>query len=85
MNAQGISSKRIRYDSRSEAYVIDPSLHLQSSVRDTVLSLCELGWLFGRVTAYVNQEEALASTRGLVTQAFGFALQVFLIENIILV
>jgi hypothetical protein len=46
-------------------------------VRDTVLCICELGWLYGRVAAYLKDIFALATdSRGVVVQAFGFALQV---------
>lgn len=76
---QGVSGKHIRYDSRSESYIIDPALQLNSTVRDTALCLCELGWLYNRVMDYVNKVSAAGVAvehRGLVIQAFSFALQV---------
>jgi hypothetical protein len=73
---QGIAGRYIKYDPRSEAYVIDPSLRLRTPARDTVLGLCELGWLYAKVASYVQACEGPESTKGLVVQAFGFALQV---------
>lgn len=46
------------------------------TVRDITLSICELGWLFQRVTAYLKQIFAgVTDAHGLLVQAFGFALQ----------
>ena len=50
-------------------------------MRDTVLCLCELGWLFLKVANYLKQALAPSGSSGgqqlgLVVQAFGFALQV---------
>jgi hypothetical protein len=73
---QGITSKHIRYDPRSESYIIDPSLKLPGSVKDTVLCLCELGWLFNKVVVYCNSADGQNMSKGLIVQAFGYALQV---------
>ena len=81
---QGVSSKHIRFDPRSESYVLDPALKLPTCVRDTVLSLCELGWLFSKVSSYCASSEGLEASKGLVVQAFGFALQVNSFYTIIL-
>lgn len=40
---QGIAGNVIKYDARSQAYVIDPSLKLKQPVMDMVYSLCEIG------------------------------------------
>jgi hypothetical protein len=58
---QGIEGKHIKYDGRSEAYEVDPKLGLRAAVRDTVLCLCELGWLYGRVAAYIASSSASSS------------------------
>ena len=71
---QGITGKYIRYDPRSESYIIDPSLSLRAHIKDLILCLCELGWLYSRVDGYIQQAEK-DKFRGLVTHAFGFALQ----------
>jgi len=70
---QGIPGRYIKYDTRSEQYVIDPALRILTPVADTVYCLCELGWLFGRVHAYLAKAEA--EPRGVVVQALCYALQ----------
>ena len=84
---QGVGGKHIKYDTRSESYVIDPALRLNGTVRDTALCLCELGWLYNKVMECVNRVAAVTpsisssdggtapSARGLVMQAFCFAVQ----------
>lgn len=72
---QGIAGTHIKYDCRTESYVLDPSLALIPPVRDIVLLLCELGWLYSRVAQYLKKVFQQSSKVGLVEQAFGFALQ----------
>lgn len=69
--------KHIKYDARSESYIIDPALHLPATARDMTLSICELGWLYAKVSAYLTRIFGGGATdsQGLVVQAFGFALQ----------
>ena len=55
--------------------MIDPSLKLQLPVKDTVLCLCELGWLYTKVSTYIQTCEKAQVSRGLAVQAFSFALQ----------
>ncbi len=76
---------------------MDPCLRLRSSVRDSVLCLCELGWLYSKVSAYVEavQSTSLSSSsssstsgsgsRGVMVQSFGFALQVNMIVVVVVV
>ena len=71
---QGVTGRHVKYDPRSESYVLDPSLPLRSHARDLVLCLCELGWLFAKVDAYIHRAET-DRFRGLVMHALGFALQ----------
>ncbi|CAM9091251.1 unnamed protein product, partial [Ectocarpus fasciculatus] len=71
---QGISGTYIKYDLRSESYVIDPSLELVGPVRDLVLSMCEIGWLYNRVAKYITKVEKTA-INGLVSQSFGYSIQ----------
>ena len=74
----GVNGTHIKFDIRSESYVVDPSLHLHPTVRDIVLCICELGWLYNRVHQY-RESVTSASTstpRGLVIQAFAYALNV---------
>jgi gamma-tubulin complex component 3 len=71
---QGIAGRHIKFDPRSEQYVVDPGLPIKSTVKDLVLSLCELGWLYTKVEVYIQRAEA-DRFRGLVMHALGFALQ----------
>ncbi len=73
----GVNGSHIKYDLRSESYVIDPTLSLHPTIRDIILSVCELGWLYLRVHHYreVILQSNLAS-KGLVIQAFAYALNV---------
>lgn len=51
---------------------------MQPTVRDIVLCICELGWLFNRISDYLKVIfTGSTDSKGLVVQAFGFALQVF--------
>ena len=78
---QGIDGKYIKYDSRSELYVVDPALGLKQAVKDTVLCLCELGFLFKIVSSYIHKANGGnnvitkdAVNKGQVVQAFAFSL-----------
>jgi hypothetical protein len=83
----GVNGSHIRLDLRSESFVIDPSLHLHPTTRDIVLCICELGWLYNKVSQYREQilgsvsgsgsgSSSGPSPKGLVVQAFAFALNV---------
>ena len=82
---QGIPGKYIQYDSRAESYEIKPTMKLRPAVRDTVLCLCEIGWLYGRVAAYIKSANTGSGSgdvagssigKGIVVQSFGSALEV---------
>ncbi len=81
---QGIAGKYIRYDSRSEAYEISSAMSLRPAVRDTVFCLCEIGWLYARVAAYIKSANSGRGSgdvsgssigKGIVVQSFGSALE----------
>ena len=44
-------------------------------VKDTVLCLCELGWLYSKVSSHIQACDKAQVSRGLAVQAFSFALQ----------
>lgn len=69
---QGLTSPHIKYDERSGAYVIDPALGVSCAVRDAVLRLCEIGWLYRHIDSAV---QAMLGRRSLTAQALAFALQ----------
>ena len=72
---QGLPSKRIKYDSKNERYLIDPSLRLSAPQRDIVTEMCELGWLHKLLLSFINTAENPSSAKGLTVQAFAYALQ----------
>lgn len=80
---QGINGVHIKLDDRSQAYIIDPDIIVPPPARDVVLCLCELGWLYGRVAQYLKILER-DDTRGLIAQAFGHTLQVYLFTDSII-
>ena len=45
------------------------------TVKDTVLCLSELGWLYSKVSTYITSCEKATVSRGLAVQAFTYALQ----------
>lgn len=73
----GVNGHHIKYDPRTEAYVIDPTLSLHPTVRDIVLYICELGWLYQRINQYREMIlQSSTNTKGLVVQAFAYAINV---------
>lgn len=76
-----MSGKHIKYDMRSESYLVDPSLQLPVPARDMVLCIAELGWLYNRVAAFLKGVfNSSPESKGLITQAFGAALQVIMLH-----
>lgn len=69
---QGINGKYIKYDTRNDNYHISQSLNISISVNDLILSLCELGWLYLKVSSYISK---ITSSSGLIVQAFVYSLQ----------
>lgn len=97
---QGIAGKHIKYDRKSECYIVDPALNLRQSVKDVVYCLCEIGWLYRKVETFlskllrtsmdvpkgasiaggawqtsISRGVFAVDRRGLVAQAFAYALQ----------
>ena len=70
---QGIDGEHVRYNPTSGRHVIDPGLVVGPATRDLVAQMCELGWLFKRVGAYVDAHNF--DTLGLVGQALCASLQ----------
>jgi gamma-tubulin complex component 3 len=67
---QGIEGTHVRFDARTESYVVDPGLAMSTAARDMVLCLCELGWLFARVQTYMR---SIKIESGLFAQSFACA------------
>ena len=55
---QGINSEHIKLDDKTQCYVLHPKLCLPPPVRDVVLCLCEVGWLYKKVkvsSSFISQ------------------------------
>jgi gamma-tubulin complex component 3 len=76
---QGIDGQYITYSILEDSYVVQPNLGVSEPVRKMVCELCEMGWLFRKVTEFVSRQlEDLSS--GLLMQSLCFALQTELVE-----
>ncbi|KAF9360428.1 Gamma-tubulin complex component 3 [Mortierella sp. AD094] len=76
---QGINGKMINFEAESGTFAIDPSINITRSTRGLVTRLTELGLLYRKVNAYV-QETLKLGTAGLVGQSFCSALQHELVD-----
>lgn len=72
---QGINSPHIKLDGKTQTYIIHPEIAIPSPVRDIVLCMCEVGWLFIKVKTYIDRVEDCQGRGGLIAQAFAFSLQ----------
>ncbi|GBG29500.1 Gamma-tubulin complex component 3 [Hondaea fermentalgiana] len=76
---QGIDGHLIKFSPENDAYSLSPLVTLPKAQRKLAQKLCELGWLFRRISGYVNQTLHVDSL-GLVSQSFSSALQSELTE-----
>jgi len=74
---QGIEGSLIKR--KGQIYSLDPKVFLSAHQRSTVLKLCEIGWLYGRVHSFTEQQ-ACESGYGLVGQGLVTALREELTE-----
>ncbi|KAI3868102.1 hypothetical protein MKX03_035318 [Papaver bracteatum] len=75
--SQGIDGKYVKFDKNLDGYVLLDSIKVPKSMRIMVRKLCELGWLFKKVEAYVSEsmDRSPSEDVGTVGQAFCAALQ----------
>ena len=71
---QGIDGRIVRFDQRAQGFVVDPNARVGRGKSGLVLRICELGWLFMRVKAFVVHA-ANEPSLGLVGQALVAAFQ----------
>ncbi|KAI9105921.1 tubulin, gamma complex associated protein 3 [Phlyctochytrium arcticum] len=71
---QGIDGKYIRHDPRAEGYFIDPDVVISSRLRELLLRLAEVGWLYKRTTTYLKVVTSQKNA-GMIAQSFASALQ----------
>ncbi|KAH7512368.1 hypothetical protein FEM48_Zijuj12G0083400 [Ziziphus jujuba var. spinosa] len=74
---QGIDGNYVKFDAKSDGYVLLDSIKVPRATRIMVCKLCELGWLFRKVKGYISESMARfpAEDVGTVGQAFCAALQ----------
>lgn len=75
---QGVDGKFIKFHPKFDAYVVSPQHGVPVPVRNLVLKIAELGWMYRRVKEYV--ERTTQSSVGLFEQSFCGALQQELTE-----
>jgi hypothetical protein len=61
---QGINGPHIKLDDKTQAYVLHPELALPPPVRDIVLCLCEVGWLYIKVKVMHEARVQCSRVRG---------------------
>jgi gamma-tubulin complex component 3 len=52
---QGIDGKYISYSILDDSYSISASVTVGEPARGMILELCEIGWLFKKITDYVHK------------------------------
>ncbi|KAI4348797.1 hypothetical protein L6164_009475 [Bauhinia variegata] len=74
---QGVDGKYVKFDNRVGGYVLSDLVKVPRATRSMVHKLCELGWLFKKVTGYISEsmDRFPAENVGTVGQAFCAALQ----------
>ncbi|XP_062199147.1 gamma-tubulin complex component 3-like [Phragmites australis] len=77
---QGIDGRYVRYDKAGDAYGLPDGVRVPRSTRTLVRKLCELGWLFRKVRAFISDNISrspsdAATEVGTVAQACCSALQ----------
>ncbi|KAF2358866.1 Gamma-tubulin complex component protein [Trinorchestia longiramus] len=55
---QGIEGKIIKYDIAADGYRIDPKVRISKPVRDLILKLSEVGWLYSQVQKFCEGQQS---------------------------
>ena len=73
---QGIDGQLIKYQILQDAYVLSPAVTVSPSAHKLISELCELGWLFKKVSDWVgkNGGDSMAMGVNQVTQSLCFAM-----------
>ncbi|CCI48015.1 unnamed protein product [Albugo candida] len=76
---QGIDSRYVKFDVEKDRFEISHDIGVQTPMRNLVYHICELGWLYRKITAYLSKyRDNLAY--GIVGQSFCHVLNVELTE-----
>ena len=59
---QGIDGTYVRWSERARGYVVAPDIGVPANVRSMVGRLCELGYLFRKVTKFIQQTTTTKKT-----------------------
>jgi gamma-tubulin complex component 3 len=71
---QGIEGKFIQFNLLEDAYCLNPGLNVSASTQKIVSELCELGWLFKKVTEWIKNNGEGVQAVSLVAQSLTFAI-----------
>lgn len=79
---QGIDGMLIKYQLLEDAYVLSTTVTVSPSTHKLICELCELGWLFKKVSDWVNRNggDSVNMQVNQVTQSLCFAIQAELTE-----
>jgi len=79
---QGIEGHLIKYQLLDDAYVLSQSVTVSPSAHKLISELCELGWLYKKVSEWVvrNGGDSQNNNVNQVTQSLCFAIQAELTE-----
>ncbi len=72
---QGIDGTLIKYQLLEDAYILQPQITVSPSAHKLICELCELGWLFKKVSDWVSRNggDSANSNVNQVTQSLCFA------------
>ena len=72
----------IKYQLLEDAYILSPAVQVSPSAHKLICELCELGWLFRKVSSWVtrNGGDSVNTNVNQVTQSLCFAIQAELTE-----
>ena len=77
---QAIPGQHIVYSMLEDAFILQPTVIVSPSTRKLIQELCELGWLYKRVSEWVQRNQETQSHINQVTQSLTFAIQGELVE-----
>ena len=72
---EGINSKYISYDERKDAFILNKLMPWSEEIYNIVNSLSELGWLYKKITSYLDLFKKGKETKSQFIQSFIYAVQ----------
>eukprot|EP00301_Raphidiophrys_heterophryoidea_P020659 c5293_g1_i1.p1 GENE.c5293_g1_i1~~c5293_g1_i1.p1 ORF type:complete len:817 (-),score=240.02 c5293_g1_i1:361-2769(-) len=77
---QGVDSGLVKFDSSSGTFAVSAQMGISAPYQELTLAICELGWLYRHVNAFVSRHVASSQSSGLVAQSFASALRAELVD-----